>query len=245
MTYPSSIDGIDYHFLANAGSAAWHRHLASLMRTAGQRDFPCRLEQVLKAVTGFDTILISTYKGRHRPLLIHDNYPTESRQQAIDRYLSGAYLLDPFFTAMSGGLDSGAYRLRELAPDRFESSEYYAHYYRTLGLEDEVGLCARVGEDVVMMVSLGFKAEMPLEEAFVAGAEKCGTDDRNPAGGVLEVAGRTFPANIGKVHPCGRRLRKLWPRNVDVTRTRNCPPAARWSLHQIGGQGAGYQRWYC
>ncbi|MFC7368699.1 MULTISPECIES: helix-turn-helix transcriptional regulator [Vreelandella] len=163
MKYSSSTDDIDSAFLANAGSAAWHRHLASLVHSAGQRDFPARLEQVLRAVTGFDTILINTYKGRNRPLLIHDDYPAENRQQAIDRYLSGAYLLDPFFTAIDGGLDSGVYRLRELAPDRFESSDYYAHYYRSLGLVDEVGLFARIGEDVLMVVSLGFQADAPLK----------------------------------------------------------------------------------
>ncbi|WP_434983439.1 response regulator transcription factor [Vreelandella zhaodongensis] len=163
MKYSSSTDDIDSAFLANAGSAAWHRHLASLVHSAGQRDFPARLEQVLRAVTGFDTILMNTYKGRNRPLLIHDDYPAENRQQAIDRYLSGAYLLDPFFTAIDGGLDSGVYRLRELAPDRFESSDYYAHYYRSLGLVDEVGLFARIGEDVLMVVSLGFQADAPLK----------------------------------------------------------------------------------
>ncbi|QNU64273.1 helix-turn-helix transcriptional regulator [Vreelandella titanicae] len=163
MKYCSTTDDIDSTFLASAGSAAWHRHMASLVRSSGQRDFPVRLEQVLRALTGFDTILINTYKGRHRPLLIHDDYPSENRPQAIDRYLSGAYLLDPFFTAMSGGLDSGVHRLRELAPDRFESSDYYAHYYRALGLADEVGLFARVGDDVLMVVSLGFQAEAPLK----------------------------------------------------------------------------------
>ena len=173
MKYCSTTGDIDSTFLASAGSAAWHRHMASLVRSSGQRDFPIRLEQVLRAITGFDTILINTYKGRHRPLLIHDDYPSENRPQAIDRYLSGAYLLDPFFTAMSGGLDSGVHRLRELAPDRFESSDYYAHYYRALGLADEVGLFARVGDDVLMVVSLGFQAEAPLKRrALQATLEK-------------------------------------------------------------------------
>lgn len=163
MRYGSSTADVDCAFLANASSAAWHRHLASLVYSTGQRDFPARLEQVLRAVTGFDTILINTYKGRNRPLLIHDDYPAENRQQAIDRYLSGAYLLDPFFTAISDGVENGVHRLRELAPDRFESSDYYAHYYRSLGLVDEVGLFVRIGEDVLMVVSLGFQADAPLK----------------------------------------------------------------------------------
>lgn len=147
--------------LATADSQAWHRRLAQLIQGAGGVDFPVLLEQTLHELAGFDTVLINTYKGQHRPLLIHDNYPPERREQGIERYLSQAYLLDPFFKAEHDGLDKGVHRLRELAPDRFEASDYYHHYYRALGLDDEVGLFARVSSDVVMVVSLGFRQDTP------------------------------------------------------------------------------------
>ncbi|MDI5920429.1 helix-turn-helix transcriptional regulator [Halomonas sp. LR5S13] len=144
---------------ATADSQAWHQRLAQLIRNAGSSSFPSLLEQALNELAGFDTILINTYKGQHRPLLIHDNYPPERREQGIERYLSEAYLLDPFFMAVHDGLDRSAHRLRELAPDRFENSDYFHHYYRALGLTDEVGLFARVDGDVVMVVSLGFRGD--------------------------------------------------------------------------------------
>ncbi|MDT8895592.1 helix-turn-helix transcriptional regulator [Halomonas sp. I1] len=147
--------------LANAASLTWHRHLARLFQAAAGSGFPTLLEQTLRELVGFDTILINTYKGQRRPLLIHDNYPPTRREQGIERYLSQAYLLDPFFKAVHDGLESGAHRLRELAPDRFESSDYYHHYYRALGLTDEIGLFARVDTDVVMVVSLGFRDDAP------------------------------------------------------------------------------------
>ncbi|MCK2183943.1 helix-turn-helix transcriptional regulator [Halomonas getboli] len=147
--------------LATAASQAWHQRLAQLIRSAGSTGLPTLLEQTLHELLDFDTILINTYKGRHRPLLIHDNYPPGRREQGIERYLSQAYLLDPFFKAVHDGLDHGACRLRELAPDRFESSDYYHHYYRALGLSDEIGLFARVDADVVMVVSLGFRGDGP------------------------------------------------------------------------------------
>ncbi|UYG07405.1 helix-turn-helix transcriptional regulator [Halomonas sp. M4R1S46] len=147
--------------LATADSQAWHQRLAQLTRAAGGVGFPTLLEQTLHELAGFDTILVNTYQGQHRPLLIHDNYPPERREQGIERYLSQAYLLDPFFKAVHDGLASGVYRLRELAPDRFESSDYYHHYYRGLGLTDELGLFARVDADVVMVVSLGFREDAP------------------------------------------------------------------------------------
>ncbi|GAA0639057.1 LuxR C-terminal-related transcriptional regulator [Halomonas beimenensis] len=147
--------------LATAASQAWHQRLGQLIRNAGGGGFPALLEQALHELVGFDTILINTYQGQHRPLLIHDNYPPERREQGVERYLSEAYLLDPFFKAVHDGLDRGAHRLRELAPDRFEGSDYFHHYYRALGLSDEVGLFARVDADVVMVVSLGFRGDGP------------------------------------------------------------------------------------
>lgn len=146
--------------LAQSASLAWHQSLARLIHGASGSGFPALLEASLREHVGFDSILINTYKGRHRPLLIHDDYPPERREQDVERYLSEAYLLDPFFAAVRRGLDSGAHRLRELAPDRFEASDYYHHYYRALGLRDEVGLFARVAEDVVMVVSLGFRHDV-------------------------------------------------------------------------------------
>lgn len=145
------------NLLANPASLDWHQRLARLIRGAGSVGFPKALEQTLRELVTYDSILINTYKGRHRPLLIHDDYPPYRREEGIERYLSEAYLLDPFFSAVRDGLDHGTHRLRELAPDRFEASDYYHHYYRALGLSDEVGIFARVAADVVMVVSLGFR----------------------------------------------------------------------------------------
>lgn len=145
--------------LAQPASLDWHQCLARLIRNAGTPAFPGLLEQSLRERIAFDSILVNTYKGRHRPLLIHDDCPAPLRPVWIERYLSEAYLLDPFFAAVQRGLDSGAHRLHELAPDRFEASDYYHHYYRALGLGDEVGLFTRVAPDVVLVVSLGFRRD--------------------------------------------------------------------------------------
>lgn len=149
--------------LAQPASHDWHQRLARLIQSASATTFPGMLEQTLRERIGFDSILINTYKGRHRPLLIHDDCPPHLHELWVERYLSAAYLLDPFFTAVQRGLESGAHRLRELAPDRFEASDYYHRYYRALGLGDEVGLFTRVAPDVVLVVSLGFHQDgVPL-----------------------------------------------------------------------------------
>ncbi|QEM83282.1 helix-turn-helix transcriptional regulator [Halomonas binhaiensis] len=147
--------------LATSTSQEWHQSLATLIRSAADADLPRRLEQALQRLINFDTVVLHAYRNRSRPMVIHDNYPPHRREAGVDKYLSRIYLLDPIFLATESGIDSGAHRLKELAPDRFESSEYYDHYYRSLGLKDEVGLFARVSDDTVMVVSLGFSAESP------------------------------------------------------------------------------------
>ena len=151
----SSLDG----FLTHKAAAEWHQALARLFSRSSTAEFPEHLTRFLRQITDIQSILISTYKGRARPLMIRDDYASDLREHAIGRYLGKAYLLDPFFTAIQRGADQGGYSLRELAPDRFHESEYYQYYYRALDLSDEVGILARVDANVVMMVSLGFREE--------------------------------------------------------------------------------------
>ncbi|WP_148252716.1 helix-turn-helix transcriptional regulator [Aidingimonas lacisalsi] len=142
--------------LAAPASQTWHHSLARLIQGASSPGFPAMLEKILRECVGFDSILIHTYQGQRHPLLIHDDYPPQRREQGIERYLSEAYLLDPFFSAVREGLEQGAHRLRELAPDRFEASDYYHYYYHALGLTEEVGIFARTAADTVIVVSLGY-----------------------------------------------------------------------------------------
>ncbi|WP_442487829.1 response regulator transcription factor [Halomonas litopenaei] len=150
---------IDY--LASSAAQAWHQRLAGLIQGADRSDLPRQLEQALAELVSMDTLILHAYQGRGRPRVVHDNYPPERRQRDVDPYLSRVYLLDPMFQAIESGQDSGTHRLRDLAPDRFESSEYYHHYYRGLGLKDEIGLFARVSDDTVMVLSLGFRTQSP------------------------------------------------------------------------------------
>ena len=55
----------------------------------------------------------------------------------VTLYQAGPYLLDPFYH--TARRPDGVFRMRELAPDRFFSSEYYRSYYMQTGLAEEVG----------------------------------------------------------------------------------------------------------
>jgi DNA-binding CsgD family transcriptional regulator len=61
--------------------------------------------------------------------------------------------LDPFYhTARERR--TGLFRMRELAPDRFYSSEYYRSYYVRTGLAEEVGFFLTPDDEVSVVLSL-------------------------------------------------------------------------------------------
>jgi DNA-binding CsgD family transcriptional regulator len=72
----------------------------------------------------------------------------------VDDYLKGPYLLDPFFKACERKVDSGLYRLRDIAPDRFLQSEYYRSYYVRTGLAEEICYTCYLLNDVAVVISL-------------------------------------------------------------------------------------------
>ncbi len=74
----------------------------------------------------------------------------------VSRYLSGFYLLDPFYGACVEQVESGCYGLFEVAPDHFEVSEYYQSFYRHSHLEDELNYILQVAPGQSLAVSLAF-----------------------------------------------------------------------------------------
>ena len=72
----------------------------------------------------------------------------------VDDYLRGPYLLDPFFKACSRKIDTGLYRIRDIAPDRFYQSEYYRSYYIQTALSDEVCYTFYLHSGVAIVISL-------------------------------------------------------------------------------------------
>ncbi|NVK73842.1 LuxR family transcriptional regulator [Marinomonas sp. CT5] len=116
--------------------------------------FPTALEDVLKNLCYFDTIIIVTYKKTLKPLLIHPSNPSE-QSHSLRTYLNKAYLLDPLFNAIQQGISPGVYRLIDMAPDSFEETEYYQTCYRNFDLVDEINLLIELDKTTTCAVSLG------------------------------------------------------------------------------------------
>lgn len=135
-------------------SRNWHRELASLIDHIRMRNFPEVLDETLRHLVSFDINLTATYKHSYKPIVV---LSTHSRQQSapLAKYLNEFYLLDPLFNALQNGLGAGVYRLREIAPDSFEQSEFYRSCYREFDPGDEINLVFPLENDVFFTISLG------------------------------------------------------------------------------------------
>lgn len=70
-------------------------------------------------------------------------------------YTRFGYLLDPFYKLAMETENWTACPLREIAPDRFETSEYFSNYFGPMGLVDDMGFVARVDDDTSVNLSVG------------------------------------------------------------------------------------------
>jgi DNA-binding CsgD family transcriptional regulator len=88
-------------------------------------------------------------------LLINHILDPKLRAFYLSTYSKIGYILDPFFILALGTKDYSVSQLRDIAPDRFETSEYYHQYYAETGLVDELGAVIRVAPNIILHLSLG------------------------------------------------------------------------------------------
>lgn len=82
--------------------------------------------------------------------------PDPVLRDTFDRaYSQLGYMLDPFYQRCWQIEDWESCLLRDIAPDRFESSEYFSAYFSATKMVDDMGLIARISEDKAVHVSIG------------------------------------------------------------------------------------------
>lgn len=132
----------------------WHDHIARVIAAGDTSQFPAVLVQALRHVVPFDYSVFFAYRGQERPICPYDTFTPEQRIVFVTDYLEGPYLLDPFYQVYVDRMESGLYRLREIAPDRFYHSEYFRSYYRRTGLAEEIGFMVSLRHDMMLVISL-------------------------------------------------------------------------------------------
>ena len=116
-------------------------------------EFGETFRQMMASLVRFDYVVVFAYRGKERPIDLYSTFDPKEHIVFVTLYQAGPYLLDPFYhTARSSR--RGVIRMRELAPDRFFSSEYYRTYYVQTGLAEEVGFFVEMEDDITVVLSL-------------------------------------------------------------------------------------------
>lgn len=111
------------------------------------------LLSMMRALVRFDDMVIFAYREKARPIDLFSTFDADDYHIFVTLYQAAPYLLDPFYHTTRAGR-AGVFRMRELAPDRFFSSEYYRTYYSKTRLAEELGFFVATDDGVTVVVSL-------------------------------------------------------------------------------------------
>lgn len=114
--------------------------LAEAITALGTAAFVPKALDYLRQSVPFRGCFLTLLNGARRPVHIYDNVRAERRADVVDRYLDGAYLLDPFYVAYREHAPCAVLTFRDVAPDGFPRSTYFREYYRTIRLRDEIAI---------------------------------------------------------------------------------------------------------
>jgi DNA-binding CsgD family transcriptional regulator len=106
-------------------------------------------------VVPIDTAAVLAYRRNDIPLILFDRLQPAERGHFYEAYLSGVYLVSPFYRAFLDGRAPGFYPLRALAPQGFLQSEYYRKYYRHIGVADLIGGYVPLDKQTSLLLSFG------------------------------------------------------------------------------------------
>ena len=135
--------------------AHFSEHLAGLIPAVGSDDFPNLLVAMLKQLVHCDDATVIVYPGTDLPVIEYFEVPEGAGKSTLDVYVKGAFLLDPFYLAATRERAFGVFRLRDLAPKDFKSSDYYKTWYLNCGYQDECGYLIPIGAEGILNVALG------------------------------------------------------------------------------------------
>jgi DNA-binding CsgD family transcriptional regulator len=141
---------IQRSYLDPKGLTDWNAGSARLAIAVGAEEIGSALSALLKIIVEFDAIFLATFRRDAPPTVA---YFVGTREPGA-HYQDGPYLLDPFYAHFLNGGSDGCYRLSDLAPDGFRSSEYFSTYYGGLNIGDELGMLVTMDPRSCAHVSL-------------------------------------------------------------------------------------------
>lgn len=116
------------------------RHLATLFLHAGSARFPRLLIALCRRGFDCNTVAVMVFSEAPEARIL-DSWVEDPALDRVfrDVYARGVFRLDPFYQARNHCRRPEFLRLRDIAPDRFFTSEYFRRYYSLTAFTDEMG----------------------------------------------------------------------------------------------------------
>ncbi|MCP3675309.1 MAG: helix-turn-helix transcriptional regulator [Gammaproteobacteria bacterium] len=133
------------------------QQIADILPYARTESFPSKLAVLFKSLVPSDNVMIVAFHSKSLPIVEYNDNPPEDRVSMIDKFVAGAFLLDPYYLAATKQGKYGFFHLKDIAPSGFDESEYNRLYYKLSGLCDECGYVLRLKDNdkTFVHISLG------------------------------------------------------------------------------------------
>ena len=130
--------------------------LAQTIKSLKKNDFSMYFNRWLRTLANHDNTTILAYFRDETPqILLTDSETRAVHQNMSHVYLSGAYLLDPFYELHNSGADTNLYRMSDIAPDQFSRNQYFLEYYQRTTIIDEIAFIIWPSPQISVHVCLG------------------------------------------------------------------------------------------
>ena len=129
--------------------------VADCLPRVGSDQFGAALIGGLRRLVPVDDATLLFYARGDLPVVVYRENPEARGAESMERFVAGAFLLDPFYRTAAEHQRFGLFRLRDLAPERFVETEYYQSWFRSCGFSDECGFVIELGSDAFVNVALG------------------------------------------------------------------------------------------
>lgn len=124
---------------SGVATADWIEASRAVLAALDRPDLPQRLLEALAVVGPFDLACSFVYRPKAAPIHVHDSFADPAHKQGLINYTDSTYVLNPFYGAYLRGLATGAYRMRDLAPDAYAPSTLAESYQARASGKEEIG----------------------------------------------------------------------------------------------------------
>lgn len=127
---------------------------AQLIAALGTTSFADRLLGLAASAIVHDAAALILFSEDAPPLVAVDRLKPAERGYLYGDYISGVYLLSPFYRLAKEGPLPRAARIMDVAPEGFPASEYYRRYFSRIGVADMMGVLIPAGKGITVFMSL-------------------------------------------------------------------------------------------